>query len=218
VSHTFNIADLPATPWKNGGGSTCEIVCQPPGADMDSFDWRVSMATIAANGPFSVFPGVDRVIMLFDGAGVRLQGAGVDHRLDTPGAPFAFAGDVALDCALLGGSSTDFNVMTRRSKWRAEVNVLKGACQIAPAPSGLVLAVRGRWHLQSGAHDFRCASGTGMWWDAAAKWQATPLSPDAVLVAVRLNDLNGQSIAPITNGKSAKTAMHSIAKPPSSFW
>ncbi|MEO8119861.1 MAG: HutD family protein, partial [Rhodoferax sp.] len=87
-------------PWKNGGGSTREIVCQPPGADMDNFDWRVSIATIAANGPFSVFVGVDRVIMLLDGAGVRLHAADIDHKLDTPGAPFAFAGDVALDCEL----------------------------------------------------------------------------------------------------------------------
>ncbi|MBT9465998.1 HutD family protein [Hydrogenophaga sp.] len=187
--HTFDIADLPPTPWKNGGGSTREIVCRPPGANMDSFEWRVSVATIAANGPFSVFPGVDRVIMLLDGAGVRLQGTGIDQRLDTPGVPFAFSGDVALDCALLGGPSTDFNVMTRRSQWRAEVTVLTGTRQIATAPSGLALAVRGRWHLQSGAHDFRCAPGTGMWWDAAAKWKATPLTPDAMLVAVRLHDL-----------------------------
>ena len=187
--HTFDIAALPATPWKNGGGSTREIVCQPPGADMDSFDWRVSIATIAADGPFSAFPGVDRVIMLLDGAGVRLQGAGIDQKLDTAYAPFAFAGDVALDCALLGGPSTDFNVMTRRSQWRVEVNVLTGTSQIARTPSGLTLAVRGAWHLQSGAHDFRCAPGTGIWWDAAAHWQATPLTPDAVLVAVRLHDL-----------------------------
>lgn len=187
--HAFDIAALPTMPWKNGGGGTREIVCQPPGADMGSFDWRVSIATIAANGPFSVFPGVDRVIMLLDGAGVRLQAAGLDHRLDTPYAPFAFAGDVALNCELLGGPSTDFNVMTRRSQLRADVKVVMGTRRIATAPSGLVLAVRGAWHLQSGAHDFRCATGTGLWWDAAAGWQATPLAPDAMLVVLRLHHL-----------------------------
>ncbi|WP_114969562.1 HutD family protein [Rhodoferax ferrireducens] len=187
--HSFDIAALPTMPWKNGGGSTREIVCHPPGADMDSFDWRVSVATIAAKGPFSVFAGVDRVIVLLDGAGVRLQAADIDHRLDTPGAPFAFAGDVALDCELLDGTSTDLSVMTRRSQLRAEVKVLTGSSQIASAQSGLVLAVRGAWHLQSGAHDFRCATGTGMWWDAAAGWQATPLAPDALLVVLRLHDM-----------------------------
>ena len=62
--HRFALADLSASPWKNGGGSTREIVCRPPGAGMDGFDWRVSVATIARSGPFSVFTGVDRVIVL----------------------------------------------------------------------------------------------------------------------------------------------------------
>ena len=61
--HRFALADLSPTPWKNGGGSTREIVCRPPGAGMDSFEWRVSIATIAQSGPFSVFAGVDRVIL-----------------------------------------------------------------------------------------------------------------------------------------------------------
>lgn len=38
----------------------------PPGAGMDSFAWRVSVATIARPGPFSAFPGVDRQIMLLE--------------------------------------------------------------------------------------------------------------------------------------------------------
>lgn len=185
----FDMARLAATPWKNGGGSTREIVCQPPGAGMDGFDWRVSIATIAAAGPFSAFPGVDRVIMLLEGAGVRLHcsAAGVDHRLDTPLVPFAFAGDVALDCDLLGGSSTDFNVMNRRGKLRAEVRVLRAAGDIAPAERGLLLALRGPWHLQSGAEAVRCEAGTGVWWDGTAQgWRVAPQSLDAALVVVRL--------------------------------
>ena len=37
-------------PWKNGGGLTREILKVP--ADADAFDWRLSLATIAAPGPF----------------------------------------------------------------------------------------------------------------------------------------------------------------------
>lgn len=59
-------------PWKNGGGMTRELVCQPPDADMDSFDWRVSIAHIASDGPFSSFSGVDRIITLLSGGGVHL--------------------------------------------------------------------------------------------------------------------------------------------------
>ena len=180
--YPFNTATLPATPWKNGFGSTREIVCQPPGADMDSFDWRVSIATIAQAGPFSAFPGVDRVILLLDGAGVHLQGDGIDHRLDTPGMPFAFSGDVALGCTLLGGASTDFNVMVKRGRVRAEVRVVTIAEDIS-ASSGLLLAVRGSWLLG----DVACAPGHGLWWDAPVQWRATPQTADALLVAVFLN-------------------------------
>ena len=190
VLQRFAIDDLKPMPWKNGGGTTREIVCQPPGTGMDGFDWRVSIATIAAAGPFSAFPDVDRVIMLLEGAGVRLHAgtAGVDHRLDTPLMPFAFAGDVALDCDLLGGPSTDFNVMTRRGKLRAEVQVLHAAGDLAPAGRGLLLALRGPWHLQAGAEpSLTCEAGTGVWWDGTTQgWRATPQSLDAALVVVRL--------------------------------
>ena len=182
--YPFDTAALPATPWKNGFGSTCEIACQPPGAGMDSFDWRVSIATIAAAGPFSAFPGVDRVILLLDGAGVRLQGGGIDHRLDTPGAPFAFSGDVALGCELLGGASTDFNVMVRRGRVQAEVRVLTAAEDIS-ATSGLLLALHGRWQLG----DVSCIPGHGLWWNAPEQLRATPQTTDASLVAVFLSQI-----------------------------
>lgn len=43
-------------PWKNGGGVTVEIAIHPPGASVNAFDWRISMATVAQDGPFSSFP------------------------------------------------------------------------------------------------------------------------------------------------------------------
>ena len=184
----FAIADLSPTPWKNGGGSTREIVCWPQGAGMDGFDWRVSIATIAQSGPFSVFAGVDRVIVLLDGDGVHLQSAGgMDHRLDEALQPFAFPGDEALDCTLLGGPSLDFNVMTRRSALRAELRVLRDESTLAPAPRGLLLAVRGHWllHADGAAQDF--SAGQGLWWDGEAQgWHVEPQEADAALLWVRL--------------------------------
>jgi environmental stress-induced protein Ves len=185
----FSIADLPSTPWKNGGGSTREIVCRPLGAGMEGFEWRVSIATIAQPGPFSAFPGVDRVIMLLDGDGVHLRSSGgIDHRLDQAYAPFAFSGDVTLDCTLLGGASTDFNVMTRRSSLRADVQLLHAAADIPVAQRGVLLALRGNWQLHSGDSEQPCAAGQGLWWDAVPQgWQLTPQSEGAVLVWVRLD-------------------------------
>ena len=183
--HRFTAADLPVTPWKNGGGSTCEIACWPPGAGLDDFGWRVSIATIAAAGPFSVFAGVDRRIMLLDGDGVRLRsGDGrIDRLLDRPHRPFAFSGDAAIDCTLLGGPSSDFNVMTRRGRWHAELCVLDRAASIATAPHGVLLALRGNWRLEdlSTLHE-----GEGLCWtDAPQAWQLEPETPEAQLAAVR---------------------------------
>ncbi|MFT3717514.1 HutD family protein [Pseudorhodoferax sp.] len=184
--HRFDVAALPATPWKNGGGSTREIACWPPGAGFDAFDWRVSIARIAASGPFSVFAGVDRVITLLDGDGVRLHGEGVDHRLATPLVPFAFSGDTAIDCTLLGGASSDFNVMTRRGRLRAELQVLRGAGVLPAAPHGLLLAWRGGWR----ANGRPLAQGQGLWWagidpEAAPAWRLDTADAGAALLAVQ---------------------------------
>jgi environmental stress-induced protein Ves len=186
--HRFALADLSPTPWKNGGGSTREIVCWPPGAGMDGFDWRVSIATITQSGPFSVFAGVDRVILLLDGDGVHLQSTGgIDHRLDEVLQPFAFSGDEALDCTLLGGPSLDFNVMTRRGTLRAEVMVLRHETTLAPAPRGLLLAVRGHWQLHADGAAQDCATGAGLWWDGEQHgWHVKPQGDDPALLWVRL--------------------------------
>ncbi len=40
-------------PWKNGGGSTLELL-QEPAAD-GGFHWRLSIADVATPGPFSTF-------------------------------------------------------------------------------------------------------------------------------------------------------------------
>ncbi|MCB2071086.1 MAG: HutD family protein, partial [Ottowia sp.] len=66
----FALADLPAEPWKNGGGRTRTVATWPAGAGLSDFDARVSVATIAASGPFSRFPGIDRQIVLLSGGGV----------------------------------------------------------------------------------------------------------------------------------------------------
>ena len=74
--HFFDLASTPSMPWKNGGGSTQELACWPPGADMNSFEWRVSLATVDRPGPFSAFPAIDRQIMLLGGDGLHLRGPG----------------------------------------------------------------------------------------------------------------------------------------------
>ncbi len=60
-------------PWKNGAGETVEIAVSPEGAALFDFDWRISMATVATDGPFSIFPGIDRTLSILEGNGMSLS-------------------------------------------------------------------------------------------------------------------------------------------------
>jgi environmental stress-induced protein Ves len=188
----FERSALVPMPWKNGGGVTREIACYPPGAGMEDFEWRISIATIAVDGPFSVFNGIDRVIMLLQGAGMRLHSRDgrIDHALDKRLMPFAFAGEASLDCTLLSGGSQDFNVMTRREKLRASVRVLRGPQQMDRSAHGLLLAAQGVWDVEMSSElEARktIAADAGMWWsDEMLSCRLTPTTADAAMIAVQL--------------------------------
>lgn len=168
----FALADIAATPWKNGGGLTREIAVWPPGAGMDDFDWRVSVADIAADGPFSAFPGIDRQIVLLSGAGVRLcaDDGSFDHALTDAGEPFAFCGETGVQATLVDGATRDFNVMTRRGRCRARLVPRRGPFALDGGPQAvLLLAVAGRWLAagedgaapQASTAAFELAAGSG---------------------------------------------------------
>ncbi|WEF31335.1 HutD/Ves family protein [Pseudoduganella chitinolytica] len=110
-------ASLNPTPWKNGGGCTTEIMASPPGATLHDFDWRISLATIAQSGPFSVFPGIDRTLTLVDGGNVVLD-VGNERKvaLSEREPVVAFPGEVPVNATVDGDPTTDFNVMTRRER------------------------------------------------------------------------------------------------------
>ena len=115
-------ADHKRMPWKNGGGETVEIAISPDGAGLADFDWRVSTATVASDGPFSVFPGIDRTLSILEGRGMRLLIEGREPVLLTQeSAPLTFAADIAVSATLPDGTITDLNVMTRRGAVRHAV-------------------------------------------------------------------------------------------------
>ena len=140
-------ADYRSMRWKNGGGRTTEIAAYPPDAAIDAFSWRVSIADVASDGPFSRFPGVDRTIVLLEGTGMRLTGGGRETELCTPFEPFRFSGDDAVDCTLIAGPVRDFNAMFRRRDARGSVAVIRGDRSEA-ATGDVVLA-----YAAAGAHD-----------------------------------------------------------------
>ncbi|WP_233078444.1 HutD/Ves family protein [Rheinheimera soli] len=108
--------------WKNGGGITHQIARSDDSLGMR---WRVSIAEVASDGPFSRFEQTDRIIMLLQGKGFCLHAAEDQPVvLDKALVPFAFAGETAIDCTLIGGPVRDFNLMTRRADVTASLQVL----------------------------------------------------------------------------------------------
>ncbi len=115
-------ADRVPTSWKNGGGVTWQVASEPPGAGY-AFDWRISLARVVADGPFSSFPGVDRTLTVLEGA-MRLSVAGRPPVvLDPSAAPYSFAGDAACTAELVA-PVLDLNLMVRRDAFRAEVETV----------------------------------------------------------------------------------------------
>jgi len=178
-------------PWKNGGGSTAEIAICPPGATVDDFEWRASIATIGRDGPFSVFPGVDRTLVLLSGAGVRLEVEGKPVVLDTPWAMHGFSGDRIVDCTLLDGPTRDFNFMWRRSQATAEVAVTATARVLPAARSLLCHALQGQWTcVFAGSADVVVDPGVTLVLDdvdATGGLHMTPRSHRAVAIAVSVD-------------------------------
>jgi uncharacterized protein len=138
-----------SVPWRNGLGSTREVAIDPPDGSVDAgFRWRVSCAGVAADGPFSSFPGVDRSLWLLRGDGVELDVAGRTLRLEQPWQRADCAGEGPVTARLLGGPIDDLNVMVRRAdvSTAAELHeVAEGATLPLALPAGqhVVLGLRG---------------------------------------------------------------------------
>ncbi len=116
-----------AMPWRNGGGSTTELTREP--RQGDAFDWRVSVAEVAADGPFSEFSGYDRVIVLLagDGMNLRFDDTGEVVTLRTPLDALRFDGERPVSAHLVGGPTTDLNLIWRRAAFDAEAAVVEAA-------------------------------------------------------------------------------------------
>ena len=109
--HQVRVSDARSQPWRNGGGVTRELLLWP---DAPTWQVRVSVADIAADGPFSSFEGVDRGFAVLEGAGVILGLSGAERIVTLHSDPVLFAGEEAPSCRLLAGTTRDLNLMVRR--------------------------------------------------------------------------------------------------------
>ncbi len=138
--------DCKTTPWKNGGGSTTEIAAGPEGASLETFDWRVSMARVASDGPFSDFAGIDRTLAVIKGSGLMLAiGDKAPVTLSSGADPVSFSGDTPTSARLTEGEITDLNVMTRRGRFRHRLLRIEKptACDFGDDDIAIVLSLDG---------------------------------------------------------------------------
>lgn len=184
LSSIIRAQDRPSQPWKNGLGRTREIAVHPPRADGSGFLWRASVAEVDSAAPFSVFPGIDRHIVLLEGDGftMTLDGGQV-HALHVPFEPFAFPGEAQVTVALAGGATRDFNLMVRRARAGGDVQVWSEPGSYLPDPAiVLVHAARGDIDTPDGM-----LRGGDTWLTAGpARGDHITLRDNAVALAVRI--------------------------------
>lgn len=137
--HILRATNHRVMPWKNGGGTTTEIAVFPEGAGLDAFEWRISMATVASDGPFSPFPGIDRTLAVLEGEGIVLSVDGLpDRTLNRASQPLSFPADAPTSAQLIAGPILDFNVMTRRGRFAHRVERLVSTRSVV-TPEGATL-------------------------------------------------------------------------------
>lgn len=150
--------------WRNGLGWTREIHAHATAASPDDWAWRLSIAEIEQDAPFSAFPGVDRELVLLSGNGLRLRfDDGEVRELQPPHDRLRFAGERAVTGELLDGPTQDFNLMWRRDLVDAQLwhRPLVGPMVVFAEPGTMwavhLLAGHARFADDSGLPDLAAA-------------------------------------------------------------
>ncbi|MBY6056974.1 HutD family protein [Leisingera daeponensis] len=150
-------------PWKNGGGLTRELASETKGGGTV---WRLSLAEISRNGPFSAFPGLARIHCIVDGAGHTLSNdcTRLEARLLEL---LEFDGGLQLECRLRDGPCKAFNVIYDPARVAASASVLgEGAVPVFGGRQALFvisgsLEIKGTGRLGAGEGIVTASAATG---------------------------------------------------------
>ncbi|MFT8522095.1 HutD family protein [Gluconobacter oxydans] len=143
---------VPASPWKNGAGTTRLLTEQP--------EWRLSVASITRPAPFSSFAGLFRQMGLLTGNGVRLlpvSGA-PPLVLDQPGGVIRFSGNLPLTGAPLNGPVDVLNLMRPANRTGPDLTAITPENLPSDALLGFI-AVDGYWDVTTKEQHYRLAPG-----------------------------------------------------------
>lgn len=143
--------------WANGGGTTRVVLREPDGAD---WRLRISVARVAADGPFSELPATRRTLVPLD-APIELRFVdGRTQRAERMQA-LRFDGSPAPSGHLPAGPTRDFNLMLRGdAQGELAVSTLAGTRMLPAADAWLLYLHSGRAVVQAGA-DSGCTLGPG---------------------------------------------------------
>jgi uncharacterized protein len=128
--------------WRNGGGTTRTL------AEAADGDWRISVAEVARDGPYSRFPGMQRMSLVIRGGVVELR-SGADVVMLEPGEPAAYDGAAEWQATLRGEPVVALNTMTLRGRYRASIACVRDATHVPAGMFALVLWLdgQGTWRV-----------------------------------------------------------------------
>ena len=179
--HTVQLDHTAQQPWRNGGGATRELLAWPSVAD---WRLRISVATIAMNGPFSAFPDVERWFAVVRGEGVVLRFASRRVMLTTGSDPVRFDGAAAPGCDLLDGTTQDLNLMVRHDAGKGAMQrAIAGEAWTSTAPLRAVFTMTPATLQIDGADAVTLPAGTLAWSDQAAHQRWRLLAQDTAASA-----------------------------------
>ena len=119
MSRVIRGQDFKASPWKNGGGITYEIARSD---EAEIFGWRLSVAEVKSNGPFSLFPQHSRILVVVEGNGMHLIGAAKTYDAALT-LPVHFSGREEITGQLIDGACRDFNLIFDPLRFDAKIQV-----------------------------------------------------------------------------------------------
>lgn len=152
----FALDDIPAEPWRNGGGLTRTIASASQGGQVI---WRVSAADITRAGPFSRFPGMNRSAVLIEGERLELTGGCRHIAFSGLGHTVHFDGDEALYASGPQQPVRLWNVMTRRGQAMTSVAEHRDSpVSLKSGSTAFVLVLKGRYLVEGPAGGARTLS------------------------------------------------------------
>lgn len=157
------LSQVPAEPWRNGGGTTQVLLAWREPGSADDWQLRVSVARIEADGPFSAWPGVARHFAVLAGAGVELAWPDRVAKATATTDPVAFDGGDAPTARLLGGPSEDLNLLVRADAGRAHLQRLVPGHAWQPPARWRGLYTHEAAVLEAAGSEWPLAAGSLVW-------------------------------------------------------